>query len=482
MFTQTNYFEYETPRFNRLSEDQLKRIHHASLDILERTGVYLYDHEAIELMKSAGAKVVNGNRVHIPPSLVEWGISTAPKHITIYDQHKRRVMPLQRNNVFFGPGSDCLWYQDHHLGERRRGTIDFIEKGALIGDSLKNIDFLMGMCIASDVKDQRVADRYQMRAMLLNSSKPIIFVSPDLDGCRDVVEMAEAVAGSEEELQRNPFCICYTNIVHPLRHNQESLQRLLYMAEKGLPSIYCMVVTGGATGPVTAAGSFALANAGELVGVLLAQLKREGAPVIVSGGYAYLFGMRSTDGGSGIIRPYFEGARPEMAHYYDLPAFGLGGRTRSHAIDTQAGAQAALTLLIEALSGANIVHDVGYMSEGDCYSLQMLVMCDELIDFVKQFMGGVKVDEETLALDVIDEVGAHGHYLDHEHTMKHFRNEQYPNLLDTSKYEKWLAAGSKTMEARASEEVDRILREHKPEALSEKVKLKIDSIVERADK
>jgi trimethylamine--corrinoid protein Co-methyltransferase len=222
--------------------------------------------------------------------------------------------------------------------------------------------------------------------MFENSTKPIIFVPLDLDGCRDAVEMAEIIAGGEEALRRDPNCICYINYAHPLRHNAESLQRLLFMAEKGLPSIYCTTLAAGATGPVTASGGIALSNAGDLVGVLLAQLKREGAPVIISGSYHWGFGMLA-HGGRGGEPPRIRGVRPEMAHYYDLPAFGLGGATSAKVVDAQAGIEAALTLLVEALSGANIVHDVGYMGYGDLYSLALLVICDEQIEFVRRFMG-----------------------------------------------------------------------------------------------
>lgn len=328
MVTQSNYVEYKTPQFRRLSADQLARIHHASLEILNRAGVCLYDQEALDLIQKAGVKVFDENRVRIPPSLVEWELSIAPKHITICDRNGQRVMPLERNNVFFGPGSDCLWVLDHRTGERRRGVLNYIEQGIRVCDALPNIDFLMSQCIASDIEDQKVADRYQMRAMLMNSTKPIIFVTLELGGCKDVVKMAEIVAGGEEELRRDPSCICYINAAHPLAHNAESLQRLLFMAEKGLPSIYCCVVAAGGTGPATAAGGIALANAGELVGIALAQLKREGAPVIISGGYNNIFGMRS-HGGTHREPPRILGARVEMAHYYGLPAFGLGGSSSS---------------------------------------------------------------------------------------------------------------------------------------------------------
>ena len=135
--------------------------------------------------------------------------------------------------------------------------------------------------------------------------------------------MAEAVAGGEEALRRNPICACYINVTSPLRHNAESLQKLLFMAGKGLPTTYTPVVLRGVNGPVTAAGAMALANAGELVGLVLAQLKREGAPVILTGGVNDMLDMRTMV--DAYADPNNRVMLLELAHRYGLPIFGLGG-------------------------------------------------------------------------------------------------------------------------------------------------------------
>ncbi len=293
MTLQSNYTSYDTPRFRKVSDDQIERLHHASLEILDRTGVVLYEPEAVELLEHKGLKVEDGNRVRIPPGLVEWALSIAPKRAVICDRNGRRVMPLERNNVFFGPGSDCPNVIDVRTGERRRGVLQDIEEASRVCDALPNIDFLMSFCIASDV-DQMVSDRHQMRAMLMNSTKPILFVTTEFGGCVDVIRMAEAVAGGEEALRRNPICALYINVSHPLRHNAEALQKLLFMAGKGLPTTYTPVVLRGITGPVTAAGAIAMANAGELAGLVISQIKREGAPVILTGGVNDMLDMRTT--------------------------------------------------------------------------------------------------------------------------------------------------------------------------------------------
>jgi trimethylamine--corrinoid protein Co-methyltransferase len=393
------------------------------------------------------------------------------------DRNGRRVMPLERNNVFFGPGSDCPNVLDHRTGARRPGTLQDIVDGIRVCDALPNIDFLMSICIASDV-EQEVADRYQMRAMLANSVKPILFVTTEFAGCEDVIEMAEIVAGGAEALRRDPICACYINVTSPLRHNAEALQKLLFMAEKGLPTTYTPVVLRGISGPVTAAGAIALANAGELAGLVLAQLKRQGAPVILTGGVNDMLDMRS------LIDIY---AAPEnrvmlveLAHYYGLPIFGLAGASDSKLPDEQAAAEAAFSLVLETLCGAQMVHDVGYLEGGMCNSLEQIVICDELIHYVKRFMQGLEVSEETLALDVIDQVGPHGDFLGTKHTKRHFREDWYPELLDRRTFEAWSADGSKTLRQRARERVDEILESHQPQPLPDDVRRGVDEVLERA--
>lgn len=477
MVLQSNYVMYLTPQFRKLSNDQLAHIHNASLEILDRTGVCLYEEEALNLLKKAGVKVEDGNRVRIPPGLVEWALSIAPKRVVLCDRNGRRVMPLERNNVFFGPGSDCPNILDHRTGERRRGTLRDIEEGIRLCDALPNIDFLMSICIASDI-DQQVADRYQMRAMLMNSTKPILFVTTEFEGTVDAIRMAEAVAGGEEELRRNPICALYINVTSPLRHNTEALQKLLFMAGKGLPTTYTPVVLRGISGPVTPAGALALANAGELAGLVIAQLKREGAPIILSGGTNDMLDMRTL--GDVYAAPENRVMFVEMAHYYGLPVFGLGGASDSKLPDEQAAAEAAFSLILEALAGTHLVHDVGYLESGMTNSFEQIVICDELINYVKRFMQGLVVNEETLALDVIDQVGPHGDFLGTEHTARHYKEDWYPRLLDRNDFDTWKAAGGKTLRQRARERVEEILSSHRPEPLPKDVQAKIDAIVEGA--
>jgi len=474
----------QSVQFRRMSDEQCQKIHWASLEVMDRTGVRLYEQEAIDLVKRAGAHVSDGNRVRFPSGMVEKAFTTAPRRMVLCDRHGNRVMPIEgagrtgSARSFFGPGSDCLNIIDHRTGERRKPVLQDLVEGMTLADALPNIDFVMSLMLPVDVS-QTVADRYQMEVMLNYTSKPIVYVTTEFSGCVDAVEMAEAVAGGADALRQNPFVACYINVTTGLRHNQEALQKLLYLAGKGLPALYIPVGMGGATAPVTVAGCQVIWNVGALVGLIISQLKREGTPYVMAGWGAGSLDMRT------MIQPYAEpdrrGIAQAMAHFYGLPMFSLGGCSDSKCLDGQAGIEAALTLLFTALSGGHIVHDLGYLESGLCYSLAQLAICDEILGWIEHSLRPVDVGDEALALDLIHEAGPDGQYLDSKHTLKHFRERWYPTLIDRQIHDNWQAQGAKTLEQRAAERVEKILAEHKPELLPKDVAQAVHAIVERSE-
>jgi trimethylamine--corrinoid protein Co-methyltransferase len=469
---------YNGIHFGRLHADQVQRLHNASLEILERTGARLYDQEAIDLLKKAGASVADGNRVRIPAGLVEKAFSTVPKRVTLYDQHGRRALYLEEGNCYYGTGSDCLNIMDHRTGERRKPVLNDVVEGMVVCDALENVDFVMSMFLPVDV-DAMVSDRHQMEAMLNHTTKPIVYVTNEFSGCADAVEMAEVVAGGAEALKLRPFAACYINVTTGLRHNAEALQKLLYLAGKGLPSLYIPVVVSGVTGPMTPAGSVALVNAGMLVGLVLSQLKREGAPFVVPGWGGEGLDMRTTI--NTYCAPDPRGMSHALAQHYRLPMFGLGGASESKLVDQQAAAEAALTLVTETLGGANLIHDLGYLESGLCGSLAQLVICNEIVDWLAHYVAPLEVSTETLALDLIDEIGPDGQFLDSDHTMAHYRERWYPDVFERGNYDQWQAKGATSLGERAAERVEKILAEHDPERLPDEVAQRVHAIVQRAE-
>ena len=465
-------------QYGRISPEQCQKLHNASLEILSRTGARLYDQAAIDLLVRAGASVSDGNLVRVPHGLVEKAFTTVPKRVTLYDRNGRAALFLEEGNCYYGTGSDCLNIIDHRTGERRKPVLQDIVEGMIVCDALPHVDFVMSMFLPFDVNDM-VSDRYQMEAMLKHTTKPIVYVTNEFSGCVDAVEMAEAVAGGAQALKLRPLGACYINVTSGLRHNEEALQKLLFLAGKGLPALYIPVVDCGITGPVTPAAGMALVNAGVLIGLVLSQLVREGAPYIIPGWGGEGLDMRT------MVSPYCppdpKGMAHALAHYYRLPMFGIGGCSESKLVDQQAAAEAALTLLAETLGGANLIHDLGYLESGLCGSLAQLVICNEIADWVEHLMSPIEISDETLALDLIDEIGPDGDFLGTDHTMKHFRERWYPGVFERGNYDQWQSAGGKSLGERAAERVEKILAEHQPEPLPEEVARAVHAVVERAE-
>jgi trimethylamine--corrinoid protein Co-methyltransferase len=472
---QTNVRAYTAPFYRGLTDEQCRLIHCASLEILERTGVLLYYQPAIELLKKAGC-YVEENRVRIPAHLVEWALRAAPSHIQLYDRSGKPALPLGDRISTFGTGSDCINILDHRTGQRRKALLQDIVDGIRVADAMPHIDFIMSMFLPSDAPV--AADVRQMEAMLTYSAKPICFVTYEWQGTPEAIEMLEVAVEGADQLRAKPTAILYLNPTSGFRHNEEALRKLMYAAEKHLPCVYWPEVGRGLTCPITFAGGMACSNAGHLAGLVIAQLVSEGAPVTLCTAVPFSMDMRT------MIIPY---ADPEckaygleMSHYYKLPAFNWGGMSDSKLLDEQAIMEAALSLFAATLNGGNLIHDVGYMESGLTGSLELVVICDEIISWLKAFMQGLEINEETLALDVIHEHALSGDFLGAEHTLRHVREGWGPRLVDRQNYDKWLESGATSMRERARAKIDEILGLDPERILPLEIEQKIKDIAQRA--
>jgi trimethylamine--corrinoid protein Co-methyltransferase len=175
-------------------------------------------------------------------------------------------------------------------------------------------------------------------------------------------------------------------------------------------------------------------------------------------------------------------AMAELAHYhYRLPVWGFSGCADSKLPDIQAGIESALWILWTALSGANLVHDVGYIESGLTCSYEMIVIGDEIISFVRRLMGGIDLSPEKLALDVIDAVGPGGDFLNTDHTADHFRSAWYPRVFDRRDYHAWRDAGGPTAVTTARDVARQAIATHTPSPLPETTLEALRAIVLEAD-
>ena len=469
------------PRLRVLNREQALAIHTAALEILEKTGFKMEHPRALEMLADKGCKISDGDWVRMPPHLVEEALKTAPKQISLYDQKGAKAMDLTGENSFYGTGSDATFTQDVETGERRRAVLKDVSNFATLVDGLENIDFAMSMANPEDAPIEDIYV-YVFAEMLRNTNKPIVFIA---DSGRDIAkihEMACLVVGGEEELQRKPFILNYSEAISPLLFPENVMEKLIFCAQKKIPLCLPSGSNAGGGAPVTLAGAMALGIAENLAGLVVHQLAGKGSP--------FLFGpnVSALDMKSSVVCygcPEWSLTQAALAdmrdEIYGLPIWAFAGASDAKIMDAQAGAEAMFSILTALLSRANLIHDVGFMEYGSTSSLEMITMANELIAMSRFYVQGIPVNDGTLALEAIERVGRGGPgsiFLMDDHTYDHFMEALFlPKLLDRSRYDAWENEGAMDLYKRCNMEAKRILLEHDVDSKPDAVLKEIEQIL-----
>jgi len=464
-----------------LTEDQISEIKQAAFDVMWNVGFRVLHEGARKMLKQAGV-IVNNERVLVPEHIVRACLGTAPKGWTVYDRDGKRAMEVKGRKSYYGTSTASPSTKDALTGEIHPTRVADIAIGAQVADALENIDWVMPMGSSQDVP-ALAADVHEFEAVVTHTTKPIVFIGYSPRGTELVYEMAAEVAGGIENLRQHPFLIFYPEPISPLVFPADVVDRLFVCADLSLPQIQGPSIQPGATGPITLAGSIAQGTAEALMCLVLAQLRQPGCPCSLGCNFG-IFDMSTGLMSMGAPEMSLAlGAQAEVAQSFGLPSWGLAGSTDAKTVDAQAGSESAFTILSQGLSGLNLIHDVGYMDNGMVCSTAQLVLGDENIGMARRFIEGITVSTETLAVGLIEEVGPAGHFLEKDHTHKHFKKEQWrPNLMTRVGYDEWHSQGAKDTATRIQEKLKMILAEHRAPSLPDKVIGAIDSIKRKGEK
>jgi trimethylamine--corrinoid protein Co-methyltransferase len=463
-----------------LTDDQIWEIKQAAFDIMQNVGFRVLHAGARKMLKQAGA-VVKNERVMVPEHIVRACLGTAPKGWTVYDRDGKRAMEVKGRKSYYGTSTASPNTKDALTGDIHPTRVLDIAIAARIADALENIDWVMPMGSSQDVP-ALAADVHEFEAVVTHTIKPIVFIGYSPRGTELVYEMAAEVAGGLDNLRQHPFLIFYPEPISPLVFPADVIDRLFVCADLCMPQIQGPSIQPGATGPITLAGAIAQGTAEGLMCLVLAQLRKPGCPCSLGCNFG-IFDMSTGLMSMGAPEMSLAlGAQAEVAQSFGLPSWGLAGCTDAKAVDAQAGSESAFTILAQGLSGLNLIHDVGYMDNGMVCSTAQLVLGDENIGMARRFIEGITVNAETLALDLIEEVGPAGHFLEKDHTHKHFKNEQWrPNLMTRVGFDEWQSQGARDTAERIQEKLKIILEEHQAPELPDKVLGAMDSIKRKGE-
>ncbi len=481
----TNRLINSTPIFEVLTEEEIEAIYFSALRVLYETGVRVYNKEGVDLAHSGGAIVEDvqddSALVKMPPWMVDKARATLPRKVTVVGPDRQYRMELYKNQIYFGPGSDTPFTIDPYTGERRRATYADVKNFARLAQAMPNIDFHMSLGI---VQDRAVGtyDRWQYLAMLEGTSKPINITAIDLDGVRDQYEMGLIRVGGKDEWMKGPAFSLYIEPVSPLSHAEEVIDKLLFASDNYIPFVYTPCPLAGATSPSTLAGTAVQALTESLFGIVLSQLRNPGTPMIIGGLMSNMDMLTTVYSYGSPEMALLSAAYTQITKWLNVPMYETAGCSDSKIFDEQAAMEATINIATAALSGGNMIHDVGYLEQGLTSSMEMMVASNEIIDMVKRIMRGIPVTDDDLALDVVAEVGPGGHFLDHDHTFDRFRTDIWqPQLLNRKNWEDWTNDGSKRHGDRVRERVIEVLETETEPLLDEAMYKELHRICELAD-
>lgn len=472
-----------SPSLTVLSKDQKQILINAAFEILERSGNRVGSKEALELFRKAGCRIEpldeDGDKVFFPQRLIEECLRLAPKRLILYDRKGEPTLYCEGRNSYFSPTSACPKMYDPYTGERRAWKKEDIGNAARITDALPELDAMFAL---GSLADDYGFDTFvhEVHAMMINTTKPIIYLSNDVPDTKAICEMAALIAGGWDRLRERPFLLQYDEVLSPLKHKNHAFDKFMYLAGEGLPVRYGAFTMSAASSPVTLPGAAAQSLAEALVGLMACQLKRPGVPYVM----AILPGIMDLKYGvlsSGAPEYHlFHAIYTELCHELQLPVMATAGITDSKVVDAQAGAETLWSYLCAALAGCHLNIGAGSIESHLIGSFEHLVLSNECVAAVRRFMKGAPIDDNTLGMDVIQHVGdglPDRIFVDQDHTTRNYLQEQWqPEVFNRNNFQVWTEKGKKDSFAVCNERVRDILENYQPEPLPDDMLKQLEEI------
>jgi trimethylamine--corrinoid protein Co-methyltransferase len=470
-------------RWDVLDDAALERIHAATLDVLESVGIRFPSERALDVLERGGCLVDRGTQiVRLPRTIVMEAVAQVPESYLLAGRDSDCDLLIDGRHCYLSNDGSGVFVQDHHTGETRPSTKADIATSARFVDALPNVSYCWGPVVTSQDVPPATKALHDAEAVLTNTGKHFQTVTTVGERpARYLVEMAAAIAGGTDELRRRPILSFMQCAVDPLAHDGPNLEANLVAAEHGLASGFMPMPLAAGTGPATLAGTLVVQNAEALSGVVLLELAYPGVPAFFAGAPSVI-DLKTGGYTGGSPEDYLlAGAATQLAHFYGVPMAMGTMATGAKESDWQAAVDDSLSTFASVMTCADMMNGCGLLNGSKILNYPHMVMESEIYGIVQKVADGIVVDDETLALDVIERVGPNGTYLAERHTRRHMKEIWRPTVWDRTPYDTWLREGRRGALEKATEIADDILANHRPEPLPDDVTAELRAIVARAD-
>ncbi|MCK4600362.1 trimethylamine methyltransferase family protein [Candidatus Bipolaricaulota bacterium] len=451
-------------RANVLSEEELERIHEATLYVLGQVGVVFEDRSARDILRKAGASV-QGELVKFPAELINESIEKAPLHVVLGARDPEKSITLGHGRMLTTNGFGASQVLDYETKTYRNATAKDMKDLTVLADYLDNVDYCQHQVTAQDVPPE-LSDVAQAFILLSNTGKHGHLSTYNAEYLDEVITLGEIVSDRDGSHGVPAYSLGCTPI-SPLRYALYSTVTMRRAVKRNIPFLIVSGIVGGVSAPITLAGALVVQNAEILAGITLAQSISPGAP-IVYGSFTSPMDARTGKQLLGIPElPLINMATAQVCKHYHIPfGYGTGGVTDSFLPGVQAGFEKSFTALLGALGGVEVIHDAvsGILASGRVVSYEQMILDNELCTMLRHFLKGIAVNDNSLALDVIEQIGPAGNYLTSRHTTDNFRKELYLSKL--WQREQPSTTGEEILFKQAATRVKEILASHSPLPLS----------------
>lgn len=467
---------------NILTPEEVRRIHAATLDVIENVGVRFPSQKVLDIWEAHGAKVDRETSiVKAPGNLIEKALKSAPPAYALAARDPSQDLMMDGNHVFLGTDGCGVEVIDIYSGERRRSCLKDVGEIARIADFLEEIAFHWVAVSAQD-RPPHTRGLHELKAVWENSTKHVqtesIYSEKE---ARAAVEMAAAVAGGRDALRKRPVLSLMQCTAPPLGHDGGSLEAALVGAEAGVPVGFMTMASCLTTGPATVAGTLVVGNAEVIAGTALIQLAYPGAPVFYAAAQTASDLRTGSYTGGGPEDYLFGAATNVLSDFYDIPLSMGSFATGAKEPNWQAGVDNALSTFMACIVMSDMLLGVGFLHGSRIWSYAQMLMDCEIYNIVKKTLQGIQIDDETLALDVIRAVGPGGNFLNQKHTIRHMREIFLPQFMDRRPYNEWQEKGDNSSDW-ALAKARQILETHRPEALESGLSAELQQIIDTDEK
>ena len=467
------------PPYCPLSEDDVERILDGVYELLRESGVYFEEEErSRQLFAEAGCSIDEKGIVKFPTDLVQACIESAAKSCKLWNRAGTDFIELKSGNTFFFAGITCIHVIDRKTGERRASNRQDLEEILRVADALPNIDGITLPCKIVERSDM-FGEMEEFSLMCRKSTKPLEYLCENEESLEAAIEMARAIRGGSEALEEKPYFIQGVTPL-PMNFPVPHINQIFRVVESGVPLGMGSFSIGGATTPITIAGSLVHAFAADLAGLVLSQLIRKHSFCLIGTNINFM------DPANGDIAGYPHTALAELgqsqiARHLGLPlGFTQAGFGEGHFFNQEVASRATATMMLAFYGRPTTCDMVGAIDGALTYSLESLVLGNDLIETVRTLQEGIRVDEEALAIDISKNVGPLNDFLAQEHTVKncrqHLWNTQYYRTRPGSTEEQ---EATEDLVDWVREDLERILDEHEPAPLAPAIDDEIEVILKR---